>query len=145
MACLLLVAGCTIPQDPDRTLDRARERGELVVGVSSAPPIVETGAGEPTGPGPDFVRDFARSEGLRVRWVEGSEEQHVTRLEHGDIDVLLGGLSKSTPWSSKVGVTRPYLEAVDEYGETVGLVLAVPIGENALVSALERHAEEVRR
>lgn len=143
--CLLLLSGCGIPRDPDRTLEQARQRGELVVGVSPAPPHVEVGEGEPSGPGADFVRSFAEAQGLRIRWVEGSEEQLITQLEHHDIDVLLGGLTTQTPYTDKIGITRPYAEAVNQYGETVKLVLAVPIGENALVSAIERHAEDVTR
>ena len=63
VACLVLLAGCGIPRDPGHTLERARARGELVVGVSPAPPHVEVGEGEPTGPGPDFVRGFAATQG----------------------------------------------------------------------------------
>ena len=46
VALALALTGCGLPRDPDGTLERARARGELVVGVSPSPPtlVVEDGA-----------------------------------------------------------------------------------------------------
>lgn len=60
-------------------------------------------------------------------------------LEHGKVDLLIGGSSDKTPWESKVGLTRPYARDKDAYGDTVRRVIAVPLGENALLTALETH------
>ena len=55
----------------------------------------------------------------------------------GDIDVLIGGLTDQSAWSSKVGLTRPYVEVPGPDGPRAH-VMAVPAGENAAQSSLER-------
>ena len=65
----------------------------------------------------------------------------VGAMERGELDVLVGGLHADSPWSDTVAVTRAYAEST-EAGETVKHVLAVPIGENAMLVRLERYLDE---
>lgn len=39
-------------------------------------------------------------------------------------------------------MTRPYTESIEETGRTVRHVMAVPLGENELLSELETYLEE---
>src|SRR5688572_14343275 len=95
VVCLLLTlasCGVSIPADPDDTLERVRQ-GTLRVGVSPQPPWTGVdAAGEPVGREVDLVADFAAGLGAEVRWVVGGEEQLITALEHGDLDLMVGGL-----------------------------------------------------
>lgn len=145
--CLLAVVvigltGCGIPKDPDGTLEAARQRGELIVGASHTDPVLIVDGEAVSGPEAELIEAFAAGESMTVRWVPGGEEKLVRMLEHGDIDVMVGGLTDTSPWSDKVGLTRSWAEDVDEYGDPIKRVVAVPLGENALIAALERFFDE---
>lgn len=142
LVLLIGLTACGIPKDPDGTLAAARERGELVVGASHSEPVLVVDGDTVSGPEADLIEAFAAGESMTVRWVPGGEEKLVRMLEHGDIDVMVGGLTDRSPWSDKVGLTRPWSEDVDEYGQPVKRVVGVPLGENALISALERFFDE---
>jgi len=136
-AGLLTGCGISLPADPEGTLDRVRD-GQLRVGVSTNAPWTETRDGaEPAGIEPDLVREFAATLNADIRWSEGGEEKLVDELERGNLDLVLGGLTKDTPWAEKVAVTAPYAEAPDGHGETHKHVMAAPPGENAFLVELE--------
>ena len=145
LLCLCVLSGCGIPRDPDGTLERIESTGVIRVGIVLAPPHTELRGGAWGGPEIDLVRGFADDLGARVAWVQGSEEQTVDRLEHGEVDLMVGGVTTRTGWSSEVGLSRPYAEERDPYGRTTRRVLAVPLGENALLDRLERHLDAGRR
>lgn len=138
IAALTLLTGCGIPHDPDDTLNRVRERGEVVVGASHSEPVLVVDGDEVSGPEADLIEEWAAGEGVEVRWEPGGEEKLVRMLEHGDLDLMVGGLTAKSPWSSKVGLTREWSEDVDEYGEPVKRVVATALGENATIASLER-------
>lgn len=58
-------------------------------------------------------------------------------LKQGDLDLVVGGLTASTPWTDKAALTRPYAETTIGWGRTQKHVLAVPLGENAFLVTLE--------
>lgn len=130
-SALLLLSGCVlqIPSDPDGTLDRATG-GELRVGDSSAP------AQEVA-----LVEGFADRIDAGIRWTEGGEERLMRALEDGELDVVIGGLTADTPWSTHAAITRPYAETTDGRGRTVQHVMAARLGENALLVELETYLE----
>lgn len=144
-ACAVLASGCglTIPTDPGGTLDRVREDGVLRVGASPRPGWVDaTGGGTaPGGREPRLVDDFADDLGAEVEWTVAGEEQLVTMLEEGELDLAVGGFTDANAWVSKVGLTRPYAE-VEARGTTEAHVMMVPMGENALQSELERWLDD---
>ncbi|WP_237769983.1 hypothetical protein [Ornithinimicrobium sp. CNJ-824] len=88
-----------------------------------------------------LVRRFAEEQGAEALFVVDGEEALVTLLERGELDVMVGGLSSRSPWSTKVALTRPYTRTQEE-GRTVKHVMAVVRGENALLSELERFLDE---
>jgi ABC-type amino acid transport substrate-binding protein len=126
LAAALLAAGCTYPADPDGTLDRV-EGGVLRAGVSPSPHSRAEMR---------LVERFAERLRARVEWVRDGEEHLVKRLEGGDLDVAVGGLTKTSPWKQHAALTRPY------DGEHV---MAAPLGENAWLVRLERFLLEEAR
>lgn len=138
------LTGCTssgYPADPEGTLDRITG-GVLRAGAAHHPPYVDVTGTEPTGSEADLVRRFAQSRGATVEWTPSGEEALMTALEKGDLDVVVGGLTKESPWTTHAGLTRPYAEVTGPDGEKAKLVMAVPLGENQMLGALERFLDE---
>jgi hypothetical protein len=133
----LLGCGLSIPSDPDHTLDRVRG-GVLRVGASPSEPWLVWGSErEPTGVEAELVRRFADSLDARVEWSRGGEEVLINRLERGELDLVVGGLTAKTPWSEKAAITKPYASEETPHGKQ-DHVLAAPLGENAFLVELER-------
>ena len=137
LSVTVVLAGCTsMPQDPDGTLARIRATGMLRAGASPGGGLVRVNGDAVSGPETDLVEAFAGSLGARVEWRVSGEEDLVEAMEEGELDVIAGGLTDKSPWSDRVALTRPYDER-EQAGRQVGQVLAVPLGENALLFALE--------
>lgn len=139
LGLLLALTGCAThyPADPDGTLDRV-SGGVLRVGVTPHEPFVSVTDGQPAGDEVRLVEDFADSLGATIEWTTASEEHLVSELEHGDLDLMIGGITKDTQWQKKVGLTRPYRETVNDYGEKEKHVMAVVNGENAFLLKLDQ-------
>lgn len=140
---LVLLAACSLPVDPQGTLDDIQSSGTLRVGVSPNPPFTvwpEDPGAEPDGSEVQLVRGFAESLGADPIWVTRGEQELAHALERGELDLLIGGLRAETPWTSMVTITRPYV-TTSEDGRNVPHVIAVVPGENALLVALERYLD----
>lgn len=140
-AAALGLGACTssgYPADPEGTLDRI-SGGTLRAGVVHHPPHVDASGAEPVGREPDLIRAFAAAHGAQVEWTVAGEEALMTALEKGDVDLVAGGLTSKSPWTTHASLTRPYAEGAGPDGEPVELVMAVPLGENQMLSALEAH------
>lgn len=141
VAALTAVAGCSgIPVDPDGTLDRARG-GALRVGMSAHEPWTVVEGGERSGVEVRLVEGFAEAVDAEIEWHDGGEEALMERLHAGELDVVVGGLTERSPWSSHAGLTRPYVVVTSPSGGDEPHVMAVRLGENALQVALERHLQ----
>ncbi|SDE30467.1 transporter substrate-binding domain-containing protein [Auraticoccus monumenti] len=135
---VLVLTGCgaRFPADPEDTLERV-QGGELRVGAVVNPPfVVAEDPAEPTGSEADLVRGFADAQGARVVWEVGGESTLVRQLERGELDVVVGGLTSTTPWTEEAATTRPY-GTFEEAGEEHELVLLTRLGENAFLVELE--------
>lgn len=139
LVALLTGCGLTIPADPDGTLDSVTD-GELRVGASIEPGLVDDAGDDPTGPLPDLVTGFAETLDAEPVWTVGSEESLVGMLEKGDLDLVIGGFTDKTLWVEKAGVTRGYPNIDGADGRS--LVMLVPLGENAFLSELEGFLDE---
>jgi len=136
-----VLAGCgvTVPTDPDGTLDDVRG-GELHVGVSPHEPWTSLGPdGAPSGLEVDLVEGFAGTLDADVVWTTGGEEELVGDLERGELDLVVGGLTASTPWTSHGAPTVAYVTVTDPDGKPEGHVMLAPMGENAFLVELERY------
>ncbi|MCP3421878.1 transporter substrate-binding domain-containing protein [Nocardioides pinisoli] len=143
VAAAVLLTGCgsvvpdDFPADPDGTLDRVRSGGVLRVGASPRPGWVDVAGESPAGREPRLVTGFADHLAVDVEWTVAGEEELVRLLEDGEIDLAVGGFTDTNAWVDEVGLTRPYTE-VEAAGTTGAHVMMVPMGENALMSELER-------
>ena len=134
LALLLTASACSeIPRDPDDTLEAARG-GVLRVGIAEAPPWVVRAGPEPRGVEAELIRSFAAGIGARVEWSWGAPEAQLEKLEKRELAIVAAGLTRKTPWRGRVALTRPHTETGGE-----AHVLATAPGENALLTALERH------
>lgn len=130
----------TIPTDPDGTLDAVSD-GILRVGVSPNPPwtdLPEGLEGQPTGSEVELVTEFARTIDAEIAWVGGGEEDLIGRLEHDELDLVIGGLTARSPWADKAAMTYRYTVTTGSHGEKQLHVMAAPMGENAFLVELER-------
>ena len=135
---LLASCGLSVPADPNGTLDRVTG-GILRVGVSPNPPWTEVTQGtEPTGTEVELVREFAATLPAEVSWTAGGEEALITAMEHGELDLVIGGLTADTPWEKHAAITTPYAEGIGPDGKRIKLVMAAPPGENAFLLRLEK-------
>lgn len=140
----LTLSGCSaIPADAEGTLDRARN-GALVVGVSEHKPWTDVNdeTGEVTGSEADLIVSFADSIDAEVDWRPAAESVLAGQMKAGDVDVIIGGLTATSPWSTHMALTRPYTSVETEEGNTEDMVMGVRLGENELLVALERHLAE---
>ncbi|MGP6174305.1 transporter substrate-binding domain-containing protein [Corynebacterium sp. A21] len=134
---LLLTACTTIPADSIGTLDRARQ-GTLVVGVSEHHPwtnVSETG--EYSGSEIDLIESFADSIDATIEWHHAPESVLAGKIKNNQLDIVIGGLTTSSPWATHMAMTRSYAKAGGE-----DMVMGLRMGENELQVALERHLAE---
>lgn len=142
IAVVLTTAACgRFPRDPDGTLERIEQSHVLRAGASYHPPFVEQGD-PPTGSEVELVTAYANHLGADVEWLTGTEAVLVERMESGELDVIVAGLDESTPWADKVGLTRAYAELASPGEAAKPRVIAVPMGENALLVDLECWLDE---
>ena len=138
---LLAIGGCDVPRDPEGTLGRVAG-GTMRVGVA-----------HPADLGPEeaaiarlersLVQDFADQLKARIEWIAVTEGEGMERLHRHELDLLLAGLAKTTPWQKKVGLTRPFLET-ERGGRKIQHVLAAPPGENGWLVRIERFLTEAQ-
>jgi len=103
------LSGCQVPSDPDGTLERVRD-ATMRVGVTQSDPWVDLAdPDDPRGVEPELVRRFAARLNAEVEWIDGSEEELMGALKEGQLDLVVGGLTKQSPWIKEAALTRPYL------------------------------------
>lgn len=140
VAALLILTGCSssYPADPDGTLERVTG-GTLRVGVTDNGQWVQLEkANEPQGIEPELVRGFADTLDADIHWRQGSEHGLVQELKHGELDMVIGGISSDTPWTTHAGLSREYVQTTNRRGNSVKHVLLVPLGENAFLLKLDQ-------
>jgi ABC-type amino acid transport substrate-binding protein len=143
LSMLAVAAACGLPRDPEGTLDRVRG-GTLRVGfVVDTPWVTEAGQGAGGIEGA-IAAELARGLGARIAWTHASETPLLTALHDGDLDLVIAGLTKDSPWAANASFTRPYyVDTTMVHGEQreVPHVVAVRPGENAWQVHVERLLE----
>jgi polar amino acid transport system substrate-binding protein len=137
LATLVSLPGCAVPVDPEGTLERV-SGGVLRVGMSPQEPWTALDDGERSGVEVRLIEEFAAERDADVDWQDGGEESLIGQLHRGELDVVVGGLTEKTPWSSHAALTRPYVVVTGPEGSPEPHVMAARMGENALLVALER-------
>lgn len=140
LACVL--TGCggepNFPRDVDGSLERATG-GVLRVGAAPNPPHLELSEdGSVSGSEAELIRAYAASIDAMIAWIPGAESHLMRALEDGEVDVVVGGLTSDSPWSTHAALTRAYGTTVASDGTELKLVLATRLGENALLTSVER-------
>lgn len=139
LTAFLAACGTPFPKDTDGSLDRITG-GTLRVGVSENPPWTEVGDDDSvTGREVDLLTGFAREYDATVEWTPGAESELIMAMARGDLDIVVGGLTADSPWEKEVALTRAYAQEVTPDGDTEEMVMATPLGENALLVALETY------
>ncbi len=130
IALVASLAACGLPRDAEGTLDRVRG-GTLRVGVSERSGWVHLDNGRVRGCEAEIVRGLAAELDAAIEWTADAESVLFEKLRRHELDLVVAGIVKDTPWKKKIGLTRPF--AHDEH------VLAVPAGENAWLMAVDRY------
>jgi polar amino acid transport system substrate-binding protein len=129
LALALGLAGCQYPRDPEETLDRV-SGGTMYVGVVENPPWVILHEGrEPQGVEPELVRRFGEQIDAEIEWVEGSESELAEAMRGFQLDIIVGGLTRSWPYARHVALTRPYVDTEIEFGVPPGTELPDDLDE----------------
>jgi polar amino acid transport system substrate-binding protein len=100
-------------------------------------------AGDDTGPAAwevSLIRGFAAEVGAQIEWIPGPEAELMDALKEHQLDLVIGGLTQSTPWGEHVALTSPYRTTIVAVGvprsapivrELAGLEVAVEVGDAA--------------
>lgn len=135
LICIIsLFYSCGLPEDPQNTFKKIKERKALTAGISENPPFVfiQDSIG---GREIEIIKSLAEDLGVEINWVIKTENELFKQLEEIKIDIAACGLTKDTPWKNKIGLTIPYHKDKNnrEY------VMAVPPGENKWLMFVEKH------
>jgi polar amino acid transport system substrate-binding protein len=141
----LLAAACGLPRDPGGTLDRVRG-GDMRVGLVAAPPwVVDSGGGAVGGVEVALVGALARELGARVRWVRAPESHLMESLHRRELDLVIGGVTATSPWAKQVALTRPYYTDTVAVGVAAGAASPASLeGRTVAVEAGSPVAADVR-
>lgn len=124
----LVAAGCDFPADPEGTLDRV-EGGTMRIGVIENEPWVVLEPGEePRGVEPELIRSFAAQLGAEIEWVRDTESELAEAMRGFQLDVVIGGLTRSWPYRTHVALTRPYVDTEIELGVPPGAPVPDSLG-----------------
>lgn len=124
LAGVALLPGCDFPADPEGTLDRV-EGGTMRVGVVDAPPWASTGGPRPRGVEVELVEELAARLDAEIEWYEGTETELTEALAGFQLDLVIGGLTRSSPWAKEVALSRPFIDTEIQ----VGLPPSSPMGD----------------
>lgn len=72
------------------------------VGVVVDTPWTTDSAGAVGGIESALVRSLAEELSARIDWVRGGETQLLTALQHREMDLVIGGLTATSPWQQQV-------------------------------------------
>ena len=83
---------------------------------------------EATGVEAELVRRIAQQLNATPEWHWGGEQAHMQSLEHHQLDLVIGGITRETLWKTYVGLTDTYFQ---------NHVMATPPGENGWIKRLD--------
>lgn len=136
-AAALLVTGCDpLPRDPDKSLKTIRSTKHIRVGMIADP--------HPLAPGRSraLLDRLAQETGASIVRETGAAEPLLDRLQHGEIDLVMGTFTEKTPWETEVALAPP-IAAAGPDDRRLQLRAAARNGENAWVMMIEKASKAV--
>jgi len=138
VASLFLLSGCDdYPRDIAGTLDHIRAEKVIRVGLIAGDAQVRDRV-----PIAAYLKRVATATGARPVLIDGAAEPLLVRLQEGELDLVIGELSKDTPWKTEVMVIDP----ISRRPLGTSQVTLSPVarnGENAWIMLLEREARNM--
>jgi hypothetical protein len=135
---LIFCTSCSnFPADPQSTLKRVKTERSFRVGLVASPQHL---AADPKVR--SLLKSIGQATGASPREVEGEADVLFSKLEAGELDLVVGRFKKKTPWSRMVTLGPPLRLAREGEAEIV-LAPAAPNGENAWIAVIERAARDV--
>lgn len=148
---VLTLPACELPRDPEGTYRRVHG-GTLRVGIIENDPWASMAGVEAAGVEPALARRLARELEAEVQWVSGPEHELLEALKRYELDLVVGGLTRDSPWRRELAFTLVYVQAPVEVGappgsEAIGDIngrsVAVPAGSPVAAMTRERDATPV--
>ena len=127
---LVTISSCNIPKDPERSWEDIQKNG-LKVGVVINPPYTVKQDSMYSGKKIELLENLANDNKLQFSFETGNETDLTDKLAHYKIDLLIGGFTKKSIWTEKVGLTTAY--------DDKDHVILIPKGENKLLHFLESY------
>lgn len=148
----LALLGCRYPKDIEHSMERIQD-GVLEVGLTENPPWVIRSEDGPAGLEPEIIRSLAENLNSEIRWHWDSEDDLLAALQHRQIDMVIGGLTKRSRLSSQAALTRPYYQSRYTVGfrsgaqfptSLDGLVVAIPTINHMYAALEDNNAKPVK-
>lgn len=124
-----MASSCDLPRDVEGTLERVRG-GVIRAGITESDPWTVLADAGPSGVEVAVLRDFAETIDAEIEWTLGSEEELFGALEMHELDVVIGGLTSTSPWSGQVTFTHPYLTTAGVIGWPKGEMIPSDLAGN---------------
>lgn len=118
----ILLMRCNIPRDPDHTLQKVKG-DKLMVGITENRPWTDLSSAEPKGVEVNMVEAIAQMLNAEIEWKEGSETELMEALKAKELHLVIGGITKKTPWSKHIGLTNPYKTTIVYIGVPQGATM----------------------
>lgn len=132
LTVFVLLASCGLPRDVEGTLERVRG-GVIRAGITESDPWTVLTDGEPSGVEVTILSDFAETIDAEIEWTLGSEEELFGAMEIHELDVVIGGLTSTSPWAGQVTFTHPYLTTAGVIGWPEGDPIPADIAGHKVV------------
>jgi len=134
---LFALAACgAFPRDPEETL-RTIERDHLIrVGLVADPHPIDDGRARA------LIGMVERQTQARAQIETGATEPLLMKLDRGELDMVIGPVSKDTPWRTDVALGPP-LAIRGTKDDRTELVAAMRNGENRWIMLVERASRAV--
>ena len=134
----LLTAACAdFPRDPDNTLKRVERQGSFRVGLVE--PLDEAGSG------PDvdaLLQRIGAASHASPKLVRGGAEPLLSKLEDGELELVIGRFEKKSPWAPLVTIGPP-LRKQRQGKVEFHLAPVMRNGENAWIALVEREVRNL--
>lgn len=133
----IMLFGCgPYPKDSYKTLQQIIDTKVLKIGVIEHKPWTFLRGGTLQGIEIKIITEFAKSLNVEPQWHIYPESIAIHKLKENQVNIVVGGLTKTTPWNKEIALTRPYLET--GHKKETAHVFAIRKGENQFMITLEK-------